>query len=90
MDLFKKIYDIFQSKKIFINKYKIQKILRNYQIILKKYELLTYIQKNIDIQKNLKINISNTILSQSRYDYFVLFGKEDRRKKLLIIIAEEL
>ena len=84
MDLFKKIYDIFQSKKIFINKYKIQKILRNYQIILKKYELLTY------IQKNLKINISNTILSQSRYDYFVLFGKEDRRKKLLIIIAEEL
>ena len=88
-ELFKKIYDIFQSKKISINEIKpknIDELLDN----IGKYDLLSNIRKIIDIQLNLKINISNTILSWSQYDYFVLFGKEDRRKKLLKIMAEEL
>ena len=89
-ELFKKIYDIFQSKKISTNEIKNSKNINELLDNIGKYDLLIDIRKIINIQLNYKINISNTILSWSQYDYFVLFGKEDRRKKLLKKIAEEL
>ena len=89
-ELFKKIYDIFQSKKISINEIKNSKNIDELLDNIGKYDLLSNIRKIEDIQLNFKISISNTILSWSQYDYFVLFNREDRRKKLLKKIAEEL
>lgn len=50
---------------------------------IKKYKLLKNIQNIEDINISLKIHSSKTILSYAKYDCFIWFGREGRRKNLL-------
>ena len=84
MDLiFKKIYDMFEKHKISIYEIEIAKTVQEMQDRIKKYSLLSNIQKIEDIYINMKIDSSKQILSYSQYDWFILFFRDKRRKELL-------
>ena len=84
MDLiFKKIYDMFEKHKISIYEIEIAKNVQEMQDRIKKYSLLSNIQKIEDIYINMKIDSSNLILSYSKYDWFIIFFRDKRRKELL-------
>ena len=86
-DLFKKIQEIFKQKKITINEIENSKneneLFRN----IGKYELLNHIKNIEDFNIRKKINASKEILSYSKYDWFMIFGRDGRREELLKIIA---
>ena len=81
--LFKKLYDIFKKEKIVINEIENSKNVKEMKDNIKKNNLLSHINNIEDIIINRKILASRKILSYSRYDFFVLFFKDSRRKELL-------
>ena len=84
MDLiFKKIYEMFEKHKISISEIEIAKDVREMQERIKKYDLLSNIQKIEDIYINIKIDSSKLILSYSKFDWFIIFFRDKRRKELL-------
>lgn len=84
MDLiFKKIYDMFVGLKISIYEIEIAKNVKEMQERIKKYDLLSNIQKIEDIFIKMKIDSSKLILSYSKYDCFIIFFRDKRRKELL-------
>lgn len=87
-DLFKKIQEIFKQKKITINEIENSKneneLFRN----IGKYELLNHIKNIEDFNIRKKIDASKEILSYSKYDWFMIFGRDGRRKELLNVIAK--
>ena len=89
MDLiFKKIYDMFVGLKISIYEIEIAKNVKEMQERIKKYDLLSNIQKIEDLFIKMKIDSSKLILSYSKYDCFIIFLeiKEEKNyfKKLTI------
>lgn len=84
--LFKKIYEIFQNQKILIYEIVNSKDIKEMKNKIEKYKLLKNIQNIEDINISLKIHSSKTILSYAKYDCFIWFGREGRRKDLLKII----
>ena len=84
MDLiFKKIYEMFEKHKISISEIEIAKDVKEMQERIKKYDLLSNIQKIEDIFINIKIASSKLILSYSKFDFFIIFFRDKRRKELL-------
>ena len=81
--LFKKIYEIFQNQKISIYEIVNSKDIKEMKDNIEKYKLLKNIQNIEDINISLKIHSSKTILSYTKYDCFIWFGREGRRKNLL-------
>lgn len=81
--LFKKIYEIFQNQKISIYEIVNSKDIKEMKNNIKRYNLLKNIQNIEDINISLKIHSSKTILSYTKYDCFIWFGREGRRKNLL-------
>ena len=53
-----------------------------------KFELLNHIKSIEDLIIRKKIDASKEILSYSKFDFFIYFGREERRKKLFQIIAK--
>lgn len=84
--LFKKIYEIFQNQKISIYEIVNSKDIKEMQDNIKKFKLLENIQNIEDINIKIKIQSSKTILSYAKYDCFIWFRREGRRKELLKII----
>ena len=85
-ELFNKIFELFREDKIIIHEIKGAKDVKDMIKVIKKYRLLSYIKSMEDISVNLKIDLSKTILNYSKYDKFVLFFRDSRRKDLLRII----
>lgn len=81
--LFKKIYEMLEKHKIHV--YDIEKSNNTSDLInkVKKYELLNHIKNIEDIHINIKIESSKLILSYAKYDWFVWFFRDKRRKELL-------
>ena len=86
-DLFKKINAIFKQKKITINEIENSKNENELFKNIGKYELLNHIKSIEDFTIKKKIDTSKEILSYSKYDWFMIFGRDGRRKALLKIIA---
>lgn len=86
--LFKKLYDIYNKEKIVINEIENSKNAKEMQENIKQYNLLSHINTIEDIIINKKISASKQILSYSRYDFFVLFFRDSRRKELLSKLRE--
>ena len=86
-DLFKKINEIFKQKKIIINEIINSKNENELFKNIGKYELLNHIKSIEDFTIRKKIDASKEILSYSKYDWFMKFGRDGRRKELLKIIA---
>ena len=86
-DLFKKINEIFKDKKITINEIENSKNENELFNNIGKYELLNHIKNIEDFNIKKKIAASKEILSYSKYDWFMIFGRDGRRKELLKIIA---
>jgi small GTP-binding protein len=86
--LFKKLYDIFKKEKIVINEIENSKNVKEMKDNIKKYNLLSHINNIEDIIINRKILASRKILSYSRYDFFVFFFIDSRRKELLSYLRE--
>ena len=86
--LFKKMYELFYDKKISITEIESAENVTEMQQRMKKFELLENLSKLEDIFIRIKINSSKAILSYSKYDWFVLFFRDSRRKKLLKEINE--
>ena len=84
MDLiFKKIYDMFVEHKISIYEIEIAKDVKEMKERIQKYELLSNIQRIEDLFINMKIDSSKLILSYAKYDCFIIFFRDKRRKELL-------
>ena len=81
--LFRKIYDIFVKLKISIHEIENANDVKEMKEKIEKYELLGNIKTLEDIHINIKINSSKSILSYSKYDCFVIFFRDSRRKELL-------
>ena len=81
--LFKKMYELFLDKKIFISEIESSTNIKEIKERMSKFELLQNICKQEDIFINNKIISSRTILSYSKYDWFNKFSVDQRRKKLL-------
>jgi len=86
-DLFKKINEIFKDKKITINEIENSRNENELFNNIGKYELLNHIKNIEDFNIKKKIAASKEILSYSKYDWFMIFGRDGRRKELLKIIA---
>ena len=82
-NLFKKLYEIFKKEKILINEINNSKNVEEMMKIIQKFNLLLHITKIEDIIINNKITASKTILSFSRYVFFVVLFRDYRRKELL-------
>ena len=87
-DLFSKIYEMFKKKKIMINEIKNLKNEKELFTYIGKFELLNHIKSIEDLIIRKKIDASKEILSYSKFDFFIYFGREERRKKLFQIIAK--
>ena len=85
-ELFNKIYVLFRGDKILTHEIDGAKDVEEIIKVLGKYKLLSYIKNIEDIGVNLKIELSKTILSYAKYDKYVWFFRDSRRKKLLNII----
>jgi len=84
MDLiFKKIYDMFVEHKISIYEIEIAKDVKEMKERIQKYDLLSNIQRIEDLFINMKIDSSKLILSYAKYDCFIIFFRDKRRKELL-------
>ena len=81
--LFKKIYEIFCDKKISLYEIESAKNVREMQERIAKFELLESIKEMEDIFIRIKINSSKAILSYAKYDWFIIFFRDKRRKELL-------
>ena len=88
-ELFKKMNELFLEDKILTHEIEGANDVEDIIKILQNYRLLSYIKYMEDISVNLKIGLSKTILSYSRYDKFVWFYRDSRRKKLLKLIKEK-
>ena len=86
--LFKKMYELFRDKKISITDIESATNVTEMQQRMKKFELLENLSKLEDIFIRIKINSSKAILSYSKYDWFVPFFRDRRRKNLLKEINE--
>ena len=86
--LFKKMYELFCDKKISITEIESATNVTEMQQRMKKFELLENLSKLEDIFIRIKINSSKAILSYSKYDWFVPFFRDRRRKNLLKEINE--
>lgn len=84
--LFNKIFELFREDKIMIHEIEGAKDVKDMIKVINKYRLLSYIKSMEDISVNLKIELSKTILNYSKYDKFILFFRDSRRKELLRII----
>ena len=82
-ELFNKIYEMLKDHKISF--YEINKAKNISEIMdkIKKYDLLKHIKNIEDVHINIKINCANLILSYAKYDWFVWFFRDRRRKELL-------
>ena len=82
-ELFQKIYDMLKEHKISLyeieNAKKVEDLMKN----ISKYELLSNIKNIEDVHINIKIDCSKLILSYAKYDCFVWFYRDKRRKELL-------
>ena len=87
-ELFKKIYDMFEKQKVSIPEIRDAKDIDTLKKIISGYDVLKNIQSKEDVQINTKINCSKEILSKAKYDWFIWFGRDKRRKKLLEFINE--
>ena len=81
--LFEKINSIFDKQKISTLSIDEAKSVSEISEAIKHYELLSNIKTIEDIYVNIKINSSKKILSYSKWDFFIPFFRERRRKKLL-------
>ena len=86
--LFKKMYELFRDKKISITDIESATNVTEMQQRMKKFELLENLSKLEDIFIRIKINSSKAILSYSKYDWFIPFFRDRRRKNLLKEINE--
>lgn len=89
-DLFNKIYELFKGDKIVTHEIEGAKDVKEIMKVLDKYKLLSYIKSIEDIGVNLKIELSKTILSYAKYDKFIWFFRDSRRKDLLNIINNKM
>ena len=82
-ELFNKIYEILKDHTI--SKFEINNAsnVKDIEEHIKKFDLLKHIQKIEDVHINIKIECANLILSYARYDFFVWFFMDKRRKELL-------
>ena len=87
--LFNKIYDMFKNQKILIHEIKNAENIETLKNNISGYEVLKNIQSKEDVQINTKINCSKEILSNAKYDWFIWFGRDKRRKKLLEFINKK-
>ena len=87
--LFKKIYEIFQNQKISIYEIVNSKDIKEMKDNIEKYKLLKNIQNIEDINISIEIHSSKNILSYAKYDCFIWFGREARRKNLLKIMNSD-
>jgi len=81
--LFHKIYDIFVKLKISIHEIEAANDVKEMKEKIEKYELLGNIKTLEDIHINIKINSSKSILAYSKFDCFIIFFRDSRRKDLL-------
>ena len=72
-----------KKKKINVKDFNKCHSIEDYLKNIEKYELLNDIKKILDLKANLTYDISNTILSYSNYDYYMIFLRQNRRKYLL-------
>ena len=81
--LFNKIYEMLKNHQIRV--YEIEKSNNMSELIknVSKYELLNHIKNIEDIHINIKIESAKLILSYAKYDWFVWFYRDKRRKELL-------
>ena len=87
--LFQKLHDLFVPDKIGIDDIENAETVEEIIDVIKKYKIISYIQKIEDITVNLQIELSKEILSYSKYDKFVWFFRDSRRKELLQLINEK-
>ena len=82
-ELFKNIHEMLKPHKISI--YDIDKAENISQLMenIKKYNLLNHIKNIEDMHINIKIRCANLILSYAKYDWFIWFFRDKRRKELL-------
>ena len=82
-ELFKNIYEMLKPHKISIpdidKAEDVSQLMKN----IKKYNLLNHITNIEDMHINIKIRCANLILSYAKYDWFILFFRDKRRKELL-------
>ena len=82
-ELFNKIYEILKDHTISKLEIEDAKNVKDIENHIKKFDLLKHIQKIEDVHINIKIECANLILSYARYDFFVWFFMDKRRKELL-------
>ena len=85
-ELFKKIYNMFEKERVDIYTIKNAENIDILKSNISYYDVLKNIQSKEDVQINTKINCSKEILSKAKYDWFIWFGRDKRRKKLLEFI----
>lgn len=88
-ELFNKIYELFREDKIVAHEIEGAKDVKEIIKVIEKYKLLSYIKSIEDISVNLKIELSKIILSYSKYDKYIWFFRDKRRKELLNIISNK-
>ena len=88
-ELFKMIYEMLKKHKILIYEIEQTKNAKEIKKYLNKYDLLRHIESIEDIHVNIKITCANLILSYAKYDFFVWFFIDSRRKELLQKINAE-
>lgn len=88
-ELFNKIYELFREDKIVTHEIEGAKDVKELIKVIQKYKLLSYIKNIEDISVNLKIELSKIILSYSKYDKYIWFYRDSRRKELLNIISNK-
>ncbi len=82
-ELFKNIHEMLRPHKISIpdidKAEDVSQLMKN----IKKYNLLNHITNIEDMHINIKIRCANLILSYAKYDWFIWFFRDKRRKELL-------
>ena len=86
--LFQKIHDLFIADLIPIDDIEAAETVEEIINVIKKNKLISYFQKIEDIAVNMQIELSKKILSCSKYDKFIWFFRDSRRKELLQFINE--
>jgi len=86
--LFEKIYSLFAKQKISTMDIDKAESVSEISEAIKDYELLSNIKSIEDYYVNIKINSSKKILSYSKWDFFIFFFRDRRRKKLLDEISK--
>ena len=88
-ELFERIHNLFKNEKISTDEIEDADSVEDLIQIIRKNKLLSYMETIQDIKVNLQIELSKIVLSYAKFDKFIWFFQDKRRKDLLEIISEK-